>query len=97
MNDWEEDDVDSLQVLPKESHTLLPSFQRKEKIKKRLINPVNELNKVVVQQRNKKLIRRYFRFQGLTDMQRKLYNTKNKDRNRDLVNVIKSRFADLQN
>ena len=72
-------------------------FSVKKRLKKRLINPVNELNKVVVQQRNKKLIRRYFRFQGLTDMQRKLYNTKNKDRNKDLVNVIKSRFADLQN
>ena len=36
MDDWEEDEIDSLQFLPKKSDTSLPSFQRKEKIKKEI-------------------------------------------------------------
>ena len=49
-DDWEEDDMNSSQFLPKESETLLPSFQRKENIKKeRSENPVNQLNELVVQ------------------------------------------------
>ena len=49
-DDWEEDDMNSSQFLPKESETLLASFQRKENIKKeRSENPVNKLNELVVQ------------------------------------------------
>ena len=34
MDDWEEDDIDSLQFFPKRSYTLLPSFRRKDNTKK---------------------------------------------------------------
>ena len=35
MDDWEENDLDSSQFLPREFGFLLPSFQRKEKTEKR--------------------------------------------------------------
>ena len=45
VHDWNKDDMDSSQFLRKESDTLLPSFQRKEKIKnekpKDLVNDLN--------------------------------------------------------
>ena len=61
---------------------------------------MNELNKLVVEKDkiiNKELFKKYFGFQSLIDMQTKLYETKNTDKNKDLVNMIKSGLVDLEN
>ena len=47
MNDWEEeDDMDSSQFLPKESDTLLPSFQRKKRTKKVVFEDEDEYSSI---------------------------------------------------
>ena len=60
---------------------------------------MNKLNKLVVEKDNHKqrIIRKYFGFQDLIDTQRELYKTKNAGKNKDLVNVIRSGLADLEN
>ena len=85
----EDDEMDSSQLWTKESHSLLPSFQRAEKPKNILI----QLNRLFVEKEkiiNKELFKRYFGFQGLIDMEKELYKTKNTDKNKDFVNVIKN-------
>ena len=76
-------------------------FSVKKRLKKeKPKNIVNELNKLVVEKDkiiNKELFKKYFGFQGLIDMQTKLYETKNTDKNKDLVNMIKSGLVDLEN
>ena len=100
-SDWREDDLDSSEFLPEGSDILLPSFQRKEKTnKEKPKNIVSELNRLVLEKGkiiNKELFKKYFGFQGLTDMQRELmYETKTTGKNKDFVNVIKSRLSDLE-
>ena len=59
---------------------------------------MKELNRLVVEKGqiiNKKLFKKYFGFQDLTDMQRELY--KNTDKNTVIVNVIKNGLGDLRN
>ena len=59
---------------------------------------MKELNRLVVEKGkiiNKKLFKKYFGFQDLTDMQRELY--KNTDKNTGIVNVIKNGLSDLRN
>ena len=80
--------------MPKESDTLLPTFQRKKEPK----NIVGELNRLLAGKDkiiSKKLFKRYFEFQSLIDMQKELYKTKNTDKNKNLVNVIKNGLPDL--
>ena len=62
-------------------------------------NTVNEFNKQIVEKDksiNKKLFKKYFRFQSLVDMQKHLYKTKNTEENIELVNKIKSGLSDLK-
>ena len=84
MDDWEKDHIDSSQVLPKKSHTLLPSSQRKEKAgKEKPKNIVNELNRLIVEKDkiiNKEIFKKCFGFQVLIDMQRELYEKKHKQK-----------------
>ena len=92
--------MDSSHILPEESRFLLPSYQRKEKIKNRPKNIADELNKLVVQKDkniNKELFKMYFGFQSLIDIQGELYKTKNTDKNKELVKVIKNRLVELEN
>ena len=92
----EDDEMDSSQLWTKESHSLLPSFQCAEKPK----NILSQLNRLFVEKEkiiNKELFKRYFRFQGLIDMEKELYKTKNIDKNKGFVNVIKNWLADLEN
>ena len=61
---------------------------------------MNELNKLVVQKDkiiNKELFKKDFGFPGLIDLKRELYKTKYGDKNKSLVNVIKSGLVDLEN
>ena len=105
MNDWKEDEMDPSYIIPEESGTLLPSFKRKEKIKKRQGNIVSQLNKLVVQQDkiiDNELFKRYLGFQSPFDMQKELFITKNTDKNKELIHnkkiiMIKSRLVDLDN
>ena len=56
-------------------------------------NAVADLNKQVLQKDktiNKDLFRQYFRYQSLVDMQKELYKTKNTDRNKIQVDLIKN-------
>ena len=46
---------------------------------------------------NRKLFRKHFNFQGLSDMLKSVYSTNNKRKNNELVNVIKSGLKDLEN
>ena len=58
-------------------------------------NTVNELNKQDVQKDkiiNKELFEQYFRYQSLVDMQKDLCKTKNTDRNKIQVDLIKIRL-----
>ena len=84
MDDWEKDHIDSSQVLPKKSHTLLPSSQRKEKAgKEKPKNIVNELNRLIVEKDkiiNKEIFKKCFGFQVLIDMQRELYEKKHRQK-----------------
>ena len=92
--------MDLSHILPEESRFLLPSYQRKEKIKNRPKNIADELNKLVVQKDkniNKELFKMYFGFQSLIDIQGELYKTKNTDKNKELVKVIKNRLVELEN
>ena len=59
---------------------------------------MSELNRLVLEKDktiNKELYKKYFGFQNLIDMLRELCKTKNTDKNKDLVNVIKSGLSDL--
>ena len=61
---------------------------------------MNGLNRLVFEKDkiiNKVLFEKYFGFQGLIDMQRELYKTKSMDKNKGLVNMIKSGLVDLEN
>ena len=61
---------------------------------------MSQLNRLFVEKEkiiNKELFKRYFGFQDLIDMEKELYKTKNTDKNKDLVNVIKNGLADLEN
>ena len=42
------------------------------------------------------LFQRFFSFQMLSAMLKAVYNTVNKNKNRELINVIKSRISDLK-
>ena len=60
---------------------------------------MSQLNRLFVEKEkiiNKELFKRYFGFQDLIDMEKELYKTKNTDKNKDLVNVIKNGLADLE-
>ena len=54
MDDWKEDEMDSSRIVPEGSGTVLSSFKRKEKIKKRPEDIVSKLNKLAVQKKKKK-------------------------------------------
>ena len=46
---------------------------------------------------NRELFKRYFNFQRPSEMLKFVYNTIDKKKNNDLVNVIKSGLSDLKN
>ena len=46
---------------------------------------------------NRELFKRYFNFQRPSEMLKLVYNTIDKRKNNDLVNVIKSGLSDLKN
>ena len=45
---------------------------------------------------NRELSQRYFRFQRPSEMLKVVYNTNDKKKNNDLINVIKSGLSDLK-
>ena len=104
IDNWKEDEMDLLEFLPdeKESSISLPSFQHK-KWEGDCIFPNNNENKfdklIVKKYRsiNKELFKKHFKFRSLVDMQKNVYRTKYSNRNKDLVDSIKSGLFDLGN
>ena len=43
------------------------------------------------------MFKKYFKFESPADLTKKLFETKNKNKNNELVSVIKSRIIDLKN
>ena len=59
----------------------------------------DELNKIITENDkiiSKELFKNYFQFRSLSDMQKELYETKNIEENKKLVQPIKSRLFDLE-
>ena len=62
-------------------------------------NTVNEFNKLIVESdksKNKDLIKKNFWLQSLIDIQKQLYEIKNAEENKKLVQLIESRLNDLE-
>ena len=62
-------------------------------------NTVNEFNKLIVERdksKNKDLIKKHFWLQSLIDIQKQLYEIKNAEENKKLVQLIESRLNDLE-
>ena len=62
-------------------------------------NTVNEFNKLIVESdksKNKDLIKKHFWLQSLIDIQKQLYEIKNAEENKKLVQLIESRLNDLE-
>ena len=62
-------------------------------------NTVNEFNKLIVESdksENKDLIKKHFWLQSLIDIQKQLYEIKNAEENKKLVQLIESRLNDLE-
>ena len=60
----------------------------------------DEFNKMITKKDeiiNKDLFKKYFQFRSLSDMQEKLSKTHNAQKNKELVQEIKDRAADLNN
>ena len=60
----------------------------------------DELNEQIIKEEteiNEEIFKNYFGFQKPTDMLKTLYNLNDKDKNNELVNVIKSGLVDLEN
>ena len=94
MSDWEEDKIDLPEPSPGESYTLSSSLQHEEKAKKMRVNLIDKLLKNMII--NKELLKKYFGFQNLISMQKELYKAKSKDKNNNLVNMIKNALRDLK-
>ena len=61
---------------------------------------MNEFNKFIINKEtgiNRELFKNHFGFQTPTEMFKNLYNQNNKNKNNELVNVIKSGLIDLEN
>ena len=73
---------------------------QKEPPKKPEVSDAKEFNELINKEEmgiNKELFKRFFGFQMPTAMLKALYNTVNKKKKTDLVNVIKSGLNDLRN
>ena len=60
---------------------------------------MSKLNKLIVKKDksiNKDLIKRHFKFQGLIDMKKHLYKTKNTEKSNTLVQLVESELSDLK-
>ena len=61
---------------------------------------VNEFSKTITEKEkiiNKELFKKHFKFQSPIDMLKDGYKTKNPNKNKELVKLIKSRLIDLKN
>lgn len=66
----------------------------KEKIKTKTKNFFSQKKLIIKKKKsiNKELFKKHFKFKNLIDMQREMYKTKNRNKNKSLGNVIKSRL-----
>ena len=104
IDDCKEDEMGSSEFLQdeKESSTSLPSFKHKKWEEDYLFpnNNENEFSRLIVKKYrsiNKELFKKHFKFQRLVDMQKNVYRTKIPNRNKALVDSIKSGLVDLGN
>ena len=73
---------------------------KKELLKKPTEEDGNNFNEWVNKKEtniNSEIFQRLFKFQRPSDMFKLLYKTNNKKKNKELVNMIKSRLSDLKN
>ena len=71
----------------------------KEPLKKPKISDAQEFIELIIKEETgieRGLFKRFFSFQMLSAMLKAVYNTVNKNKNRELINVIKSGISDLK-
>ena len=75
-------------------------FNKKELLKKPTQTDVNEFTELIIKEEtgtDRELFKNYFSFQMLTALLKVLYNLNDKDKNKQLMDVIESGLIDLKN
>ena len=92
--------TDDYQYESEEEQQTSKKLDKKELPKKRTKDDLSEFNEWVNKKEtciNSELFKKNFSFQGPNDMLKTVYNTNDRKKNSDLVNVIKSGLSDLKN
>ena len=110
MNDWKEDELDLSHILADESDSLLSSAERRKKetelrivlvnIYRGKYNTYDELDNFLFKTKrylNFDLVQKYFNYNSLEEMLRKLDKTKDTYMNEVKVTLIKSGLRDFKN
>ena len=91
--------TDDYLYLSEEEQLTSKEFNKKESPKKPAKTDFDELNDQIIKEEteiNQELFKNYFKFQKPSAMFKNLYNLNNKNKNNELVNVIKSVLSDFK-